>query len=76
MMMLLMMVMMVEMQVRDLELVVIIILGCVLWNIIAFFTFAKRMFPNFWSVTHQHMDEMMMMMVVVMMMLFLFLRMI
>lgn len=37
-------------QVQNVELVVIIILGCVLWNLIAFFTFAKRMFPNFWSV--------------------------
>ncbi len=25
-----------------------VVLGCVLWNLLAFFTFAKRMFPNFW----------------------------
>lgn len=37
-------------QVANLELVIIIILGCVLWNIVAFFTIAKRMFPNFWYV--------------------------
>jgi Na+/glutamate symporter len=35
-------------QVQNVELVVLTILGCVLWNLIAFFTFAKRMFPNFW----------------------------
>jgi len=34
--------------VGNLELVVLIILGCVLWNLLAFFTFAKRIFPNFW----------------------------
>ncbi|EWM28433.1 hypothetical protein Naga_101843g1 [Nannochloropsis gaditana] len=35
-------------KVDNLELVIIIILGCVLWNLVAFFAFAKRMFPNFW----------------------------
>lgn len=35
-------------QVANLELVVMVVLGCVLWNLLAFFTFAKRMFPNFW----------------------------
>jgi Na+/glutamate symporter len=36
--------------VQNVELVVLTIVGCVLWNLIAFFAFAKRMFPNFWCV--------------------------
>lgn len=40
-------------QVVNLELVVMVVLSCVLWNLLAFFTFAKRMFPNFWCVTRR-----------------------
>lgn len=35
---------------QNVELVVLTIVGCVLWNLIAFFAFVKRMFPNFWCV--------------------------